>query len=81
MQRRFAMHGVKEIISEADSLPVEERAYLVSCLLRTLNPPDPDVDSKWIKEAKHRLEELRSGRAKGIPGNQVFTEVQERFNK
>ena len=41
------MHGVKEIIREAESLPVEERAFLVNSLLRTLNPPDSDLDRIW----------------------------------
>ena len=75
------MHGVKEIIREAESLPVEERTILINSLLRTLNPPDPEVDRKWAEVAKHRLEELRSGRIKGIPGNQVFAEVRERFGQ
>ena len=75
------MHGVKEIISQAESLPVEERVILVNSLLRTLNPPDPDLDRKWAEVAKRRLEELRSGRVKAIPGDQVFAEVRERFSK
>lgn len=75
------MHGVKQIIREAELLPVEERTILVNSLLRTLNPPDLEVDQKWVKVAKRRLEELRSGRVKGIPGDKVFAEVRERFGK
>jgi putative addiction module component (TIGR02574 family) len=74
------MHGVKEIISEAESLPVEERAIVVDSILRTLNPPDPNVDREWAQIAKKRLEELRSGRVKAIPGDQVFARVRERFD-
>jgi putative addiction module component (TIGR02574 family) len=73
------MHGVKEIISEAESLPVEERAFLVDSILRTLNPPDPDVDRKWAEVARRRLEEMRSGRVRTISGDQVFEKVRERF--
>ena len=73
------MHGVKEIVSEVESLPVEERAVVVDSILRTLNPPDPDVDRKWAEVAKRRLKELRSGRVNGIPGDQVFAKVRERF--
>lgn len=73
------MHGVKEIISEAESLPVEERAFLVDSILRTLNPPDPDVDRKWAEVARRRLEEMRSGRVRIISGDQVFEKVRERF--
>lgn len=74
------MHGVKEIIREAESLPVEDRAVLVNSLLRTLNPPDPDSDKKWTEVAKRRLEELRCGRAKAVPGDRVFDKIRKRFD-
>lgn len=75
------MHGVDEIIKEAESLPVEERAVVIDSLLRTLNPPNPEIDRKWAEVAKRRLEELRSGRVKPVPGDQVFARVRERFGK
>ena len=74
------MYGTKEIIREAESLPVEERVIIVDALLRTLNPPDLKVDEKWIKEATLRLKELRSGNAKSIPGDHVFEKVMKRYN-
>jgi len=43
---------------------VEERTLVVDSLLRSLNPPDPEIDRKWAIVAKRRLEELRSGRAR-----------------
>ncbi len=73
------MHGAKEIIKEAESLPVEERILVVDSLLRTLNPPDSNIDTKWAEMAKQRLEELRSGRVTAVPGDQVFAKVRKRF--
>jgi len=52
------MHGIKEIIKEAESLPVEERAIVIDSLLRSLNPPSMEVDREWVKVAKCRLAEL-----------------------
>lgn len=75
------MHGVKEIIREAKSLPVEKRVAVVDSLLRTLNPPDAQIDREWAAVAKRRLAELRSGRVKPIPGDQVFAKLRERFQK
>jgi len=75
------MHGMKEIIQEAESLPVEERAKVIDALLRTLNPPSAEIDAEWTKVAKHRLEELRSGKVRAVPGNDVFTKIRERFEK
>jgi putative addiction module component (TIGR02574 family) len=73
------MRRVKKIISEVESLPVEERAFVVDSILRTLNPPDPDIDRKWSEVARRRLDEMRSGRVRTISGDQVFAKVRERF--
>jgi hypothetical protein len=73
------MPSAKEIIVEAESLPVEERALVVDSLLRTLNRPDSEVDRKWVEVAERRLAELRSGAAKGVPGTVVFERIRERF--
>lgn len=43
------MHGMKEIIQEAASLPVEETAIVIDSLLRTLNPPDTEIEREWVK--------------------------------
>ncbi|MBI4688924.1 MAG: addiction module protein [Nitrospirae bacterium] len=75
------MHGMKEIIQEAESLPIEERAIVVDSLLRTLNPPVMEIDIEWVKVAKRRLAELRSGNVKAIPGDAVFAKIQKRFEK
>ncbi len=73
------MPSTAEIIHEAESLPVEERTVVVDALLRSLNPPDPEIDRKWAAVAKRRLEELRSGRVKPVPGEDVFAKIRQRF--
>jgi len=75
------MPSMREIIQEAQSLPVEERALVVDSLLRSLNSPDPSVEKEWAAVAKRRLAELRSGRVKPIPGEQVFANIRERFTR
>ena len=74
------MYSTKQIIKEAESLPVEERAVIIDRLLRSLNTPSHEIDLIWIDTAKLRLSELRSGKVKSIPGNQVFTKVQKYFD-
>lgn len=71
--------NTKQLIDEAVSLPVEERALMVDSLLRSLNQPESEVDKKWSKEAKRRLEELRSGKVQAIPGEEVFAKVWKKF--
>ncbi len=66
---------MKELIQEAISLPVEERAIVVDSLLRSLNPPSEEIDRKWTAVVKQRLEEVRSGKVKLVPGGQVFEKL------
>ena len=69
----------KELIAEAISLPVEERALVVDSLLRTLNPPESAIDKKWAAVAKQRLKELKTGKVAAVPGDEVFKRIWLRF--
>ena len=73
------MQSAEEIIREAESLPVEQRAAIVDRLLRTLNPPDPAVDSEWIRVASRRLAELRSGSVTPVPAEDVIARIEKHF--
>lgn len=75
------MRAMKEIIEDAESLPVEERVIVIDSLLQTINPMLADVEAEWIKVAKSRLAELRSGRVKPVPGDEVFAKISNRFKK
>ncbi|MBI4651962.1 addiction module protein [Candidatus Desantisbacteria bacterium] len=71
----------KDLIAEAISLPVEERAMFVDSLLKSLNPPESEIDKKWVLVAKRRIEELRSGRVETVQGEEVFKKIWSRFSK
>jgi putative addiction module component (TIGR02574 family) len=78
-QQEVSMPTTKEIVEQVESLPVEERALLVDSLLRTLNRSDPGNDSKWAEAARRRLDELRAGRVRPVPGEDVFSKAREQF--
>ena len=61
------MHDIREIMKEAESLPVEERRV--------------EIDREWVKVSKRRLAEFRSGAVRPIPGNEIFPKIRERFEK
>ena len=66
---------IKDLIEEAEALPVEERALVADALLRSLNPPDARMDEKWASVARKRLEEARSGAVETVPGEDVFKKI------
>jgi putative addiction module component (TIGR02574 family) len=74
------MTKTKRLIEVALSLPVEERA-IADSLLRSLNMPDTTIDAKWAELARKRLQEIRSGKVKPIPEDEVFAEILRRFSE
>ena len=68
-----------ELIREVESLPVDERLKVVDALLRSLNPPDPEIDRLWIAEARRRLDEIRWGEVQTVDGVEVMLKASERF--
>ncbi len=72
---------IKDLILEAESLPVEERAIVADSLLRSLNPPELELDKKWAAVARMRLEEVRTGNVEAIPGDEVFEKIWKNFER
>ncbi len=70
-----------ELISEAVSLPIETRLLLVNKLLESLNPSKKDIDELWAKEAEERVADIRDEKGEIIPGEEVFKEIREKYNK
>jgi putative addiction module component (TIGR02574 family) len=73
--------NTKELIAEAISLPVEERALIVDSLLKSLNLPETDIDKRWASEAQRRMDDLRSGRVEAVAGEKVFEKIWQRLEK
>ena len=70
-----------DLMTEATSLPLEERARLVDSLLQTLNPVDDSVTAAWLAVARRRLEDLEAGRVEAVPGESVFEKVRRRLGQ
>lgn len=69
-----------DLIEEAVSLPIEIRTKLVNKLLESLNPTERKIDELWVVEAEKRVEEIRTGKVKTIPGEDVFKRVRDKLN-
>jgi hypothetical protein len=70
----------EDLLREIESLPVEERARVADSVLKTLNPPESEIDKKWAEVAKRRLDEIKSGAVKPLSGQDVFDEIWKRFS-
>ena len=70
-----------DIVEIAESLPIDMKIELVDRLLDSMYPRQKEIDELWKVEIERRVEEVRSGKVKTIPGEQVFAEIEERFGK
>jgi hypothetical protein len=63
------MSQVAELLKEASKLDLPERAELASSLLEDLDPKPYHVSDE---EALHRLEDLKSGKVKGLSEDEFW---------
>ena len=56
----------EQLIQDALTLPVDERARVIRELIASLDgPPDPRSDEEWASEIRDRSARLASGESKG----------------
>lgn len=72
---------VSQLLEKALALSAEERGVLIDRLIASLDegPADDGVEAAWDSEIGKRVEEIRSGRVRTIPGEQVLREIAEEF--
>jgi putative addiction module component (TIGR02574 family) len=70
---------IEQLAAEALALPNESRALLVERLVESLDVPISysRFDDLWAAEAQRRLEEVRSGRARTISGEEAAAHVRK----
>ena len=73
---------IDRVTEDALSLPTENRLILVEKLLKSLNLPiNEDIERLWAEEAELRVSQIESGKAKLVPGEEVFTKIKEKYEK
>ena len=71
-----AMLSIEQLTQEALSLPSASRALLAEKLLESLEfDTEPAIQAAWTTEAKKRRDEIRSGAAQPISGEEALTQV------
>lgn len=72
---------VSEILEKALELSDQERGQLIDRLAASLDegPPDEGVEEAWSEEIKRRVDDIRSGKVKLVPGEKFLKELAHEF--
>lgn len=64
---------VLEVLEKALTLSTQDRGLLIDRLIASLDdgPAEEGVEEAWAEEIKRRVDDIRSGKAKMIPGEEV----------
>jgi putative addiction module component (TIGR02574 family) len=77
----------QQVLDAALALSEKERANVAYQLICSLDGPEPgaveqvEIDTAWAAEIERRIKEIDEGTAKLIPGEEVFTEIEQRLRK
>ena len=75
---------LSEVAKEAIELPQNERLRLARILLDLSDAPSdpaPEVEEAWEEEISRRIHSIDSGKAKGIPFEDVLHKIDTQFGK
>jgi putative addiction module component (TIGR02574 family) len=70
-----------KLVSIVEVLPIEMKTEIVERILDSMDKTDPRLEATWIAEIERRIENLRTGKSKMIPGEEVFAKIEERLGK
>jgi putative addiction module component (TIGR02574 family) len=72
---------VSEVLEKALTLSIQDRGLLIDRLIESLDegPAEEGVEEAWAEEIKRRVGDIRSGKVKTIPGEQVLRELAKEF--
>ncbi len=73
---------IEQIAEQVLNLPSDARALLADRLVESLDPlEDEAIRAVWMAEARRRLEEVRSGTVKTIPGEEALAQVRRSLSR
>jgi putative addiction module component (TIGR02574 family) len=72
---------VSKVLEKALTLSTRDRGLLIDRLIASLDdePAEEGVEEAWAAEIKQRVDDMRSGKAKMIPGEEVLRELAKDF--
>lgn len=74
--------NLDQVTADAMRLPLRDRVQLAQRLVSTLDEEvETDTEALWFAEAERRLEDLRTGRVKGIDSEEAFRTAREALKR
>jgi putative addiction module component (TIGR02574 family) len=70
---------VKNLAETVVLLPPKARAYLAERLLESLD--EAGNEQAWITEARRRRDEVRAGKVKPVPAEEVYRRIERLLKK
>jgi len=74
---------LEQVTKKALTLTTDERSQLTRTLILSLEgEPEEDtsvVEEAWRKEVGHRVAEIKSGKVRGIPAEEVFANLRAKY--
>ncbi len=72
---------LQKLKNQAIALSLEDRAKLAHELILSLDESaGTDVEKVWDSEIKKRVEEIKSGKAKGRPAENILAEIRAKYS-
>jgi putative addiction module component (TIGR02574 family) len=68
---------LEQIVEEARHWPPEKVGELVGRLTEDLHASDPQTEAAWNTEINRRIQEIKSGKVQGIPGEKVSASIRK----
>ena len=68
---------LEQILEETRHWPPEKLGELVGRLTEDLHTSDPEIEAAWKTEVDRRIEEIQSGKVRGIPGEEVSGQIRK----
>jgi putative addiction module component (TIGR02574 family) len=66
-----------QIVEETRHWPPEKVGELVERLSGDLHACEPEMEAAWQTEVGRRIEEIQSGKVRGVPGEEVSARIRK----
>lgn len=74
------IQSVEDLAHGAIQLPPDQRFILAQRILESVEPDQSEeIDEAWQVEIRKRINQYDGGETKGIPAEQVFSEIDRRI--